>query len=200
MTPPAMTLLDERASPPLRQRVGRLLAGADDAAFAVARIRLAVLDLTDEELASLRRCRVLLGHLDAAALLDASDAAGAPGRAAPAMARLLRFARGGRLEVRSAGLGGWAPDFAVVRRGEEGIGVVGSIQFGNPELIVGPAFTVVTPASGMVALLEARFDELWERSHDVLPAIRQVLERASGVDGAAARGRGGNDPGRPVRG
>jgi hypothetical protein len=185
MTRPPLALLDERATPPLRLRVGRLLAEADEAAFALTRVRLAVLDLGDEELGSLQRCRVLLGHLDATILHDAPDSAGR--RAiTPAFGRLLRFAASGRLEVRSAGLAGWTPDFAVVRRGPESTALLGAIQFGNPELLTGPAFTAVVSDADAAALLRLRFDELWRGSHDVLPAIRQVLERAHGLDRPAA--------------
>jgi hypothetical protein len=56
---------------------------------------------------------------------------------------------------------------------------VGSIQFGAPELVVGPAFTMVARDDDTVTLLRHRFDELWDRSHDVLPAIHGMLQRAS---------------------
>lgn len=198
MTRPPLTLLDERATPPLRDRIGRLLAGADQAAFALARVRLAFVDLGDEELGSLRRCRVLLGHLDASNLLDASDSAGRHTHA-PSMGRLLRFANSGRLEVRSAGLAAWTPDFGVVQRDAEAMGLLGAIQFGNPELLSGPTFTAITTDSDAVALLGRRFDQLWHRSHDVLPAIRQVLERAHGLEHPAATGSGDMDPGADLR-
>lgn len=181
MTRPPLELLDERATPPLRLRVGRLLAEADEAVFALARVRLAVLDLGDEELGSLQRCRVLLGHLDATILHDASDSASRRSLA-PSFGRLLRFAASGRLEVRSAGLAGWTPDFAVVRRGPKSTALLGAIQFGNPELLTGPTFTAVVTDTDAATLLRLRFDELWHGSHDVLPAIRQVLERAHGMD------------------
>lgn len=185
-------VLDERSRPHLRARVGHLLTGAEEAAFAVRRIRLAVLDLTDEEIRHLRRCRVLLGQLDASTLMDASESAGPPGLA-PALDRLLRWVESGRLEVRSAGLSSWTPDFGVVSGPSTRTGLVGSIQFGNPELIIGPAFTVVTTDADAAARLLRRFDELWDRSHDVLPAIRAVLERAHAMGGAVARVRGGPD-------
>jgi hypothetical protein len=187
-TSPLM-ILDERARPALRGRVGHLLAGAEEAAFAVKRIRLSVLDLTDREIGDLRRCRVLLGHLDATTLMDASEAAGPPGMG-PALDRLLRWVASGRLEVRSAGLSAWAPDFGVVSRPPTRTALMGSIQFGNPELVLGPAFTVITTDPDAAAILLGRFDELWDRAHDVLPAIRAVLERANGLGAALATGRG----------
>jgi hypothetical protein len=217
--PPAR-LVDERDPLPLRARIGRLLADADDVAFALARVRLAALDLGDRELGRLGRCRVLLGQLDASMLMDASagattggggdtemstGAAGARCEATPApgspraLMELLRFAASGRLEVRSAGLVGWTPDFAVVRRGQDRTGLLGSIQFGSPELAVGPTFTMLLEDPDATLLLQRRFDEVWDRSHDVLPAIQAVIERAGGLDQSAAGGGGGADPGRAVR-
>lgn len=208
MTATPLLLLDERARPPLRQRIGTLLASADEAAFAVTRIRLAVLDLTEPEIGRIRRCRVLLGQLDASMLLDVTDGAdvtdgpdvtdpgrpAASNRARPAMDGLLAFARSGRLEVRSVGLGGWTPDFGVVTGPSGCTGVLGSIQFGNPELVIGPAFTAITTEPETTAALLRRFDELWDGAHDVLPAIREVLERAHGVDGIGATRRGAPGP------
>lgn len=171
-------LIDEAASPPLRQVIGELMAGADHVDFAIARIRLANLDLAEEEVAGPERCRVLLGHLDASTLLD-TDAADRR-----AVARLIRWARSGRLQVRSAGIGAWTPDFSVYHGPDGGSCLVGAHYFGSPHLTVGPSFTVISADAGTRALLSRRFDELWARSHDVLPAILAVLERVGGVAAA----------------
>lgn len=164
-------LLDERAVPPLRSVIGSLMAASETVDFAVARIRLASLDLTPREIAGPRRCRVLLGRLDASTLLDAHAAR------AGAMAGLIRWARSGRLLVRSAGIGSWTPDFSVYHDRSGSRCLLGAHYFGSPHLTVGPSFTCVTEEGRMVQLLAARFDGLWERSHDVLPAIIGVLER-----------------------
>jgi hypothetical protein len=193
MSRPQLTLLDERATPPLRRRIGDLLAEADETSFALARVRLAVLDLGDDELGSLSRCRVLLGHLDASTLLDASDSAGRRALA-PALGRLFRFASSGRLEVRSAGLATWNPDFGIAQRGTQVTGLLGAIHFGNPELLTGPTLTAITRDPDATALLRLRFDDLWQKSHDVLPAILQVLERAHGLEHSAATAGGDLDP------
>jgi hypothetical protein len=186
------TLLDERARPTLRRRIGALLASADEAAFAVARIRLALLDLHDEEVGRLRRCRVLLGQVDAAMLLDASEGTSPPG-SGPDLSGLRRFVLSGRLEVRSVGLGAWTPDFGVVSAPSGWTGVFGSIQFGNPELVIGPAFTAVISDPDATRVLLRRFDELWTSAHDVLPAIQEVLERAYPMGEPVPARRG--DPG-----
>lgn len=168
-------LMDESGVPSVRERFGAALSAAVTMDVAVARIRLATLDLTAAELAGVRRCRLLLGELDASTLLDAAESGAA-------RARLRSFAESGRLEVRSAGLAGWSPDFCVAR-GPIGVTcMVGAIYFGNPRLLTGPAVTLVAEDEEWAGLLSARFDRLWDRGHDVLPAIQAVLARADGME------------------
>lgn len=171
MNPAGVRLLDETSSPPLRDLIGRLMAGAHAVDFAIARIRLANLDLTAEEVGGPKRCRVLLGRLDASTLLD-TDAADHD-----AVAGLIRWAGSGRLAVRSAGIGAWTPDFSLYHTPDGGTCLVGAHYFGSPHLTVGPSFTAVSDDPEARAILRRRFDALWERSHDVLPAIVGVLEQ-----------------------
>jgi hypothetical protein len=147
------------------------MADADRVDFAVARIRLAHLDLSEAEVAGPERCRVLLGQLDASTLLDTEAAA------AGAVDGLIRWVRSGRLLVRSAGIGAWTPDYSVYHTPDGGACLVGAHYFGNPQLTVGPSFTAVSTDPAARAMLGRRFDALWERSHDVLPGILGVLER-----------------------
>jgi hypothetical protein len=165
-------LLDETSDPPLRTVIGRLLQRAESADIAVGRIRLASLDLTAQEIEGPSRCRVLVGRLDASTLLDTGR-----GRD-EALARLARWTRTGRLHVRSAGIGAWRPDFSVYRTAHQGTALLGAHYFGSPQLTVGPSFTVVARDPAIRYALTRRFDQLWDRSHDVLPAISQVLDRA----------------------
>ena len=172
---PGLRLLDETSDPPVRRVIGELMAGAERVDFAIARIRLANLDLAEEEVSGPARCRVLLGQLDASTLLD-TDAADRD-----AVTGLIRWARSGRLLVRSAGIGAWTPDFSVYHTVDGGTCLIGAHYFGSPHLTVGPSFTTVTTDAETRTLLDRRFDELWGRSHDVLPAIVGVLERVRGV-------------------
>lgn len=164
-------LLDEQSMPSLRAVIGDLMAGAAAVDIAVARIRLANLDLSAEEVAGPTRCRVLLGQLDASTLLDADAAQG------DAIERLANWTRSGRLEVRSAGIGAWTPDFSLYTSPAGVTSLLGAHYFGSPHLTVGPSFTVISDDPGSADVLRGRFDHLWERSHDVLPAIACVLER-----------------------
>jgi hypothetical protein len=197
VAPHAFQVLDERVSPPLRTRLGSLMASANQAAFAIGRIRLALLDLREQELAGLHRCRVLLGRLDAATLLDAAD--DPRGEARPSLGPLLRFIELGRLEVRSAGLVAWSPDFAWIEVPGSTVSLLGAIRFGGAELNTGPGLTASTTDPDVARLVRARFEELWEVAHDVLPAIRDVLEQAHGMDGPAPTGGGHSDPRRALR-
>ncbi|HUG41218.1 MAG TPA: hypothetical protein VMM12_12075 [Longimicrobiales bacterium] len=193
MTPTPPLVLDERAPVSVRARIGTLLADAATADFAVARIRLAALDLAAREVARVERCRVLLGTLDAATLLDAAESgpAGAAGR----LMVLRSFAASGRLEVRSAGLAGWTPDFSIFR-GTGTTALLGAHYFGAPYPVFGPSFTAIVEQPVSQHLLEVRFEELWRRGHDVLPAIQVVLERAHALAVESGGPGGGRD--RPV--
>ena len=191
MTGPAL-VVDERGAVPVRDRVGRLLSGASRADFAVGRIRLAAVDLAAGEVAGVERCRVLLGQLDAGTLLDVADA---PAAARELLEVLASWAGSGRLEVRSAGLAGWTPDFSVFR-GPPDTALLGAHYFGSAYPAVGPSFTAVLEDAAHIALLARRFEELWALGHDVLPAVRTVLERAHGL--ALEAGRRGGDADRPA--
>jgi hypothetical protein len=197
-----MTLLDETARPTLRERIGRLLSECSSAEIAVGSIRLAVLDLTEHETRGVERCRILLGRLDARAL---SDAALSDARIEDQLRALLGFLESGRVEIRSAGLGAWSPDFSIYRgraatcdragdAGRAGAGdgagyrggaatgacLVGAHYFREPPSPNGPAFTALLTDAHSIATALARFEALWERSHDVLePVVSAVHRRQS---------------------
>lgn len=176
-------VVDERSERPLRAVIGDLLRDATRADIALAKVRLAALDLTEAEVNGPALCRVLLGQLDASTL---ADAAMESRQNRHGLHRLAGWLTSDRLEVRSAGLGAWAPDFSVYENGAGTLtSLIGAHYFGTPQLAVGPSVTVIDPGAETGLLLQGRFDELWERAHDVAPAILTVLERAGG----AASGR-----------
>jgi hypothetical protein len=179
-------IIDERTRPPFRQRLGALLRAAHHADFAVTRIRIAGIDLDDDEIRGLARCRVLVAHLNADTLAEAADA----GMLRPEHRRnlgvLLRFVDSGRLQLRAAGLGGWVPDFSVLRTDGDSTLVLGAHYFGRPYPTVGPSFTCITRDPQAVRTAARRFEELWDEARDVLPAIRGTLELALASAGADA--------------
>src|SRR5690606_3389155 len=104
-----MRLFDSRNGESLRAHLGAGLERSGSADFAIRQIRLARVGFMPSELRALKRCRVLLGRLDAETLAP-PDAPPAPLRTAA----LLDLASSGRLEVRSSGLLSWDPDFALL--------------------------------------------------------------------------------------
>lgn len=173
-----LRVLDERSDVSLRELIGGLLINATRADIALTRVRLAALDLSDEEVRSVR-CRVLLGELDASILLDA---AGGSSTQRAGLRRLAEWLMSERIEVRSAGIGAWTPDFSVYV-GDDGSTtcLIGAHYFGSPQLAVGPSVTVTTTDAAAAGLLGERFDELWARAHDVGAAILEVVDRSARV-------------------
>lgn len=174
-------LIDDVSRPSLREHIGRLLSTCTSAEIAVNHVRLAALDLSEHETASVARCRILIGRLEARSLTDF----GFGDADAPVRLRALReFLQSGRVEVRSAGLGAWAPDFSVYR-GLSGPGpgsacLIGAHYFREPTCQHGPSFTALMTDAQSVAIAVARFEALWDRSHDVLePLLFAVLQGRS---------------------
>lgn len=171
-------LLDERSRPPLRAVIGALLASAEEADIAVTRVRIAALDLHADEVAHVRRCRFLLGRLDARAL--SVGGASARGDRRERVAVLLRFLRSGNIEVRSGGMCAWTPDFSIYRciRGGGDIAaacLIGAHYFYEPPEH-GPSFTWAVDEEAAVLRATRRFEEIWQRSHDALPAVLHAIE------------------------
>lgn len=187
---PTPRLLDERSVPDFRACFGALARRATTLDVAVTRIRLTTLELDVGELAGLTRMRVLLAEVRAPLLdVEAHDALLDPAREVTLRHLIAELARG-RLQVRAAPLGGWAPDFSVFhgRRGPVGA-LVGPHWLERPYPYRGPAWaTLVGPAPAR--RVAARFDELWRAGHDVSPALARILDRAAAVNPPAPAGIG----------
>lgn len=173
-------LLDDHSDPPLRRWIGALLARTTEADFAISRIRLDGLDLSPGELGRVRRCRVLLGRLDARTLEEVMGSGhGGPARRHHLQA-LRAFLASGKVEVRSAGLVVWSPDFSVLGGLEgaptESAAFVGAHYFARPYPIDGLALTCLITAPDQVMRLRERFEEIWEQGYDVADVVRASLE------------------------
>lgn len=183
MSPGSGVLLDDRRHPPLRQIVGRLLARATTADFAIGRVRLAAVDLTEPELRRVQRCRVLLGRLDAETLTAPPGAQAPAPDSAGHLLTLRAFLESGRVSVRTAGSTLWLPDFSVLdglppTSGFSGGAVcfIGAHYFARPYPTRGPALTCLLAGPGSIASARERFEELWEIGYDVLPVILETLD------------------------
>jgi hypothetical protein len=174
-------LLDERSRPDFRSVFGALAQGSTDIAVAVTRVRLSTLDLTHAELERVETMRVLLTELNALTL----DAEARLIRADPGRAWRIELFRlmleQGRLEIRSAPLGGWSPDFTVFADpGGPHALLKGLHWFERPYPHRGPALASVH--FGDAARLAARRHlDVWNRAHDVGPAVWNILSKAERV-------------------
>jgi hypothetical protein len=177
------TLLDEAGTPSLREVIGRLLSAAAEADMAVAHVRLSAIDLTAGEASGIRRCRFLLGRLEAAGLTHLGA-----GADRTHLRRLHELLRSGQVEIRSAGLAAWTPDFSVFR-GVRDSGtesgdtcIVGAHYFHQPPCAAGPSLTCIMTGRHAVEMAGRRFSSLWRQAHDVQPAVLDTVERL--LDGA----------------
>ena len=164
-------LIDEATVPSVRQVLGDLLAQSLMADFAVAKVRLAGLDLQAAELGSLHSCRLLLGRLDAETLADVPG-----GPTVHHIPALRRFLDSGRVEIRAAGAGVWSPDFSILQTAEGARLLVGGHYFGRPEPAGGTVFTCILRSPAAIGRARHRFMQLWNAGYDVLPIIRSALD------------------------
>lgn len=176
-------LLDETCTPSLRTVLGRLLGAAAAADFAVASVRLAAIDLTTAEASAMGRCRFLLGRLEAEGL--SQIAAGAEREHLLTLRDLLGS---GRIEIRSAGMSAWLPDFSVFRglhdtTGTRDVCILGAHYFRLPPVAAGPSLTCIVADRKAVDLATRRFAALWQRAHDVHAAVFDTVDRMLRVGG-----------------
>jgi hypothetical protein len=180
-------LLDERGRPDFRDVFGALARRSTSITTAVTRVRLSTVDLTTDEIERLTSFRVLVSELSALQLdAEARGILHLP-RRAPNVRILTQLLECGRLEVRSAPLGGWSPDFTVFSdRGEAHALLTGFHAFERPYPHRGPALASLHGRPAAV-LASARHAELWESAHDIGPTLWSLLTRASRVVAATGR-------------
>ena len=191
MAPPS--LLDDRSIPDFRDRYQALLSGAGEVAVALSRVRLAGLQLEAGELLSPKRIRVVVMELSGITLAMEADRLAEHPRARERVQALAGLLEAGRLQVRSAPLGGWSPDFSIfVPRETPGPAastplwptlMVGPHWMERPYPHRGPALTSIHRGTDASRAL-ARFEELWSVAHDVSSAVtgtlRSALQRGGG--------------------
>ncbi|HEX9109543.1 MAG TPA: SNF2-related protein, partial [Longimicrobiales bacterium] len=185
----APVLLDE--SHLLRDVLGPLMARAQSADFALARLRLGAIDLRPQELGALSRCRVLVERLEG--VTGGDELAGSPLSVRRRLRLLLAFLESGRVEVRVAGGRCWTPDFSVLhglRRADgalvDGVAALGAHYFSKPYPVSGPALTCVTSAGDTVRLLAGRFEEIWSSGYDVAFVLAERLRRLIAGDAGSS--------------
>lgn len=178
LVPSTATLFDERTRPDFRTVFGDHARRATDIATAVTRVRLSTLDLLPEEVENVESFRVLVTELNALTLDAEARLIRADPRKAPRVAMLRGLLESGRLEVRSAPLGGWSPDFTVFSEATGPVAVlVGFHWFERPHPHRGPALGMLH-LEDAARLAARRHAELWSQAHDVGPAVWNILSKA----------------------
>jgi len=193
MDPPAPrlpALFDERARPDFREAYGILARRSTGLDVAVRQIRIAGLDLRPGEVRGLERIRLVVAEVNGIAYrADAEVVLAQPDRA-PGLLHLLDLLERGRVEIRSAPLAGWTPDFSIFHgRDGRARALVGRHWFVRPYPHRGPALTSLQRRDA-ARLLRSRFEELWRHAHEIGPQVAGLLRRA--------RARGGANPPNPL--
>ena len=161
-----MTVLDEFTSPSMRETFSALMSSSTSVDMAVAHLRLAGLDVHTGEVGCLRRLRVVVGRLDADALLQAQS------RPTDQIRRLRALAGSGLLEVRTVPRFQWRPDFSVF----DEAALIGAHYTELPYPNDGIALTCVLTDPGAIRRCARRFDQMWELGYDVLPVVVETLD------------------------
>lgn len=178
LVPAEACLLDERRRPDFRDVFGALAARARHVRTAVTRVRLSTVDLSSAELSGVETMRVLISEVSALQLDTEARGLLQNPRRAPNVRLLTSLLQSGRLEVRSAPLGGWSPDFTVFADAEGPLAVlVGFHAFERPYPHRGPAL-VGLHGREAARLAARRHGELWEGAHDIGSVLWSLLARA----------------------
>lgn len=171
-------LIDERSRPDFKDVFRHYVRRSSNVATAVTRVRLSTLDLDEKDFSGVESLRVLVAELNALTLDAEARLINSDRRRAPRVDLMRRMLEEGRLEVRSAPLGGWSPDFTVFG-GSDGVDCVlaGFHWFERPYPHRGPALGSVHFGDS-AALAARRHAELWEGAHDVGSALWSILSKA----------------------
>lgn len=175
---PDPALLDERTLPDFRTVYGRLFRRSDRVDVAIRKIRLAGVSLGERELGGPDDIRVLLAEINALTLAAEAEAMAVTTAGRRRVGLLLELLEGDALRIRSAPLGGWAPDFSLFHQhGADTVLLTGLHWFERPYPHRGPALASLHRGLDAVRIA-GRFENIWGAGHDVAPAIRRILEAA----------------------
>lgn len=160
-----MIVLDERTTPSMRETFSALISASTHVDMAVVNMRLAGIDVRAEEMRRLRRLRLVMDRLDAAALQQTET------RPVEQLVRLHALATSGILEVRTVPRFQWRPDFSVF----DGAALIGAHYSELPYPNDGIALTCVIHEPAAVRRCARRFEQMWQLGYDVLPIVVETL-------------------------
>jgi len=171
-------LMDERSPKPFRWAFGHLLVKSTALDTAMHRIRLSGVDLSSAEVRGISRMRILVADINARTLEEEAFALLRDREKHANLTRVLSLLEDGRMELRSAPLAGWSPDFSVFYGKEGPTGTIMGLHWiQRPFPHRGPAWAMIFGAPE-ARIAGRRFEELWAGAHEIGPAIRKLLERA----------------------
>ncbi len=152
-----------------------LLATSTKVDIALTRLRIATLRLQPGDLDQVRSLRIVLTELTTAAWEVETHRALLNPRREPQLRALIEGIRSGRVEVRSAPLATWAPDFTLFH----GVRTAPVALIGPHWLETGPgrrgprmAFEVTGPDARRLA---SAYTRIWDDAYDVSPAVGRML-------------------------
>ncbi len=187
------SLWDERSSKPFRQVFGRLLSENTHLDTAILRIRLSGVDLSDEELGRLVRLRVLVAEVNAQTLEEEAFALLMDPTKRESLRRVRLLLEEGRMELRSAPLAGWSPDFSVFsnENGPTAL-LIGLHWVQRPFPHRGPAWLASfgAPEAGHG---RERFDEIWKSAYEIGQPVLRLISRIADRRMREAFFEGAND-------
>ena len=171
-------LFDERGACDFRKVFGQSLSRSTLVETAILRIRLGAVDLKRSELSRVGRFRVLVAEVNAQTIEEEAHALIRDPEKRGNLDRIMGLLGSGKMEIRSAPLGGWSPDFSVFcdERGP-GVLLLGLHWFRHPFPHRGPVWTARFGASE-ARVAHLRFLELWNGAHEIGPAVRGIMERS----------------------
>jgi len=176
-------VIDEASTPDPRRVLGRLLRRSGHFDLAIARVRLASIDFTAEDLREIEQCRVLVGGFDNRALLGAVAAAADVPAHARNLGRLREIIATGRLRLRSPGLWRWDPDFCLAHgpalepwfpAGKAAL--IGWLGLSGPIACSIPRMACLIACAASARRLQAGFDRLWAQGYDILDVVAGALD------------------------
>jgi len=174
---PGPHLLDERSPTNFRALFGNLISQSFAVDAAILHVRLSAVDLSASELEDVRRLRVLVAEVNAQTVEGEAFALVMDPAKRENLNLVLSLLQKGVMEIRSAPLGGWSPDFTVFTndRGPRHL-LMGLHWFHRPFPHRGPAWAALFGTEEATRARD-RFQAIWAEAHDIGPAVQQLMER-----------------------
>ena len=165
-----MIVMDEFTQPSMRETFSTLMSVSTHVDMAVAHMRIAGMDLRPGEAGKLERLRLVIGKLDADALLQTQT------RPVDQLERLRTFAGSGILEVRIVPRFQWTPDFSLFTGAQRAM-MIGAHYSALPYPADGIALTCVINDANAARRCAARYERMWQLGYDVLPVVIEMLDQ-----------------------